>query len=285
MPFTKSSDVIIPEILVDAIQGEFVGATLLANSGVAVISNTLPANHRGGDTVKVPYFGTLGEMEDITNEGDALTPESLSQSFETATVIHAGKAFETTEWARLKAANDPYEEAARQFRILTERRVDRALIEKATAALPSGFVYTSNKNIDYDTIVDASGLWGDQQAAIRMLGVHSKVYRDLLKLKDSTGRNLLVLPTGPGDVPRFVGIPVFVSDKCNVIAGSPTTYESIIVKDAALAFWYQQEPIVLTDTDILAHSDVLAIHMYFAVHRYLRVRGSTYPGVIKVVTT
>lgn len=284
MPFTKRSDLIIPQILVEAIQGEFAGAKLLADTGVAVVSNTLPGNYRGGDTVTVPYFGTLGEMEDITNEGDALTPESLTESTETCTVIHSGKAFETTEWARMAANADPYEEAARQFRIISERRVDRALIEKSTDALPSGYVSTNAATINYDMIVDATGLWGDEQSAIRLLGVHSKVYRDMLKLKDSTGRPMLVLPAGPLDVPKFCGIPVVISDKCKLIAGSPNTYESLIIKQAALAFWYAKVPVVLTDTDILANTDVLAIHMYFAAHRYQRVRGSTKAGVIKVVT-
>lgn len=287
---TKRSDVVIPEILVEAIQGEFKGRNLLFGTGAAVVSGTLPTDKKGGDTVTVPYFGTLGEMEDIANEGDALTPEKISMSSETATVKHSGKAFERTEWMRLSEAGDAYAEAARQFAILAQRRGDKALIDTAAAGLPSEYVVDVTAvgagTLDYDKMVDATGPWGDEQDRIVLLGIHSKVRRDLLKLKDSTGRPLFVLPTVDNDVERFMGIPVVVSDKCKKtdVGGGVYNYESFIVKQAAMAFWYQEEPRVLTGNDILADTDIVAIHMYWAAHRYLRVRGSTHPGVVKIVT-
>lgn len=286
---TKRSDIVVPEILVEAIQGEFSGKNLLYGTGAVVFSNTLPGNLKGGDRVTVPYFGTLGEMEDIGEEGDALTPEKLSQTAEYADVKHSGKAFERTEWARLSEAGDSYVEAARQFRILAERRADKALIEEATADLPSDFIVdvsaTGDGTINYDNVVDATGVWGDQQERIVLIGVHSKVRRDLLKLKDLNGRPLFTLPQTQNDVERFMGIPVVVSDKCKKTgSGGATRYESIIVKEAALAFWYQEEPRVLTGQDILADTEVVAIHMYWAAHRYKQVRGSTYPGVAKIIS-
>lgn len=288
---TKRSDLVIPELLQEAIQGEFANKNLLFGSGAAVISNTLPGAAGGGDTVTVPYFGTLGEMEDITTEGDALTPEKLSMSRETATVIHSGKAFERTEWSRLSALGDAYAEAARQFVIIAARRGDKALIDVATAGLPAEYINDVSAvgagTMDYDKVVDSTGLWGDQQERIALLGIHSKVRRDLLKLKDSTGRPLFILPTTDNDVPRFMGIPTVVTDKCKV-TGTPgqsdARYESLIIKDAALAFWYQEQPRVLTGQDILADTDIVAVHMYWAAHRYLRVRGSTMGGVIKVIS-
>lgn len=292
MPYTKRSDMVVPEVLVEAIQGEFTGKNLLLGTPVAVVSNTLPSELNKGDKVKVPYFNTLGEMEDIVNEGDALIPEKLSESFEEASVRHSGKAFERTEWARLAAQADPYPEAARQFRVIAQRRADRGLIEVATGALPSEFVNdisgTGAGTINYDAMVDTVGSWGDEQEAIRLLGVHSKVYRDLLKLKDGMQRPLLVVPTTDADVPRFMGVPVYVSDKCKKIDvngdGSLYKYESLVLKEAALAFWFQSAPRVLTDTDALADSELAAIHMYWVAHRYLRVRGGTKPGVVKLVT-
>ena len=292
MPFTRRSDLIVPEILEAAIRGEFEGKNLLMGTPVAVVSNTLPGGLNKGDKVKVPYFGTLGEMEDIVNEGDALTPEKLSESFEEAVVRHSGKAFERTEWARLAAQEDPYPEAARQFAVIARRRADRGLIDEATKVLPSEFVNDISggagdaAKISYDAMVDTVGSWGDEQEAIRLLGVHSKVYRDLLKLKDGMNRPLLVVPTTDADVPRFMGVPVYVSDKCKKVdmGGGNFVYESIIAKEAALAFWFQSTPRVLTDSDALADSELAAIHMYWVAHRYLRARGSTKPGVVKLIT-
>ena len=288
---TKRSDVVVPEILVEAIQGEFEGKQLLAGSGVAVTSNTLPNDKRGGDTVTVPYFETLGELEDIENEGDALTPEALSMEEETATVRHSGKAFEITEWARMSAAGDPYAEAARQFQVIVARRADKALIDQATKDIAPEFVYDASDEttglINYDVMIEATGAWEDEQEEIALLGVHPKVYRDLLHLKTSTGEPLLVLPTTGNKVPTFFGIPVVVSKKCKQFVDpgdGETKYESIIAKRAALAFWYQAPTKVVTDYDALADTDLLAVHMYWASHRYKRVRGSTKPGVLHLIT-
>jgi hypothetical protein len=292
MSTTTTSDLIVPEILQDAIQAEFAGMKLLAGTPAAVMSNSFPAGtQKGGTTITIPYFDALGELEDITTEGDALTPEAMAMTDETTTVQHSGKAVEMTHWSRLAAEYaDPYAEMARQFRVLVERRADKALIAAATTSLSSSMkndvsVGSGAKvTLNYDNMVDSKLKWGDEQGDIVLLGVHSKVYGDLLKLKDSTGRPLLTLPTA-ADVARFCGIPVIVSDKCTKSTkGSYDTYDSLIVKRSALAFWYQEAPRVLTDQDVLADTDVAAIHLYWAAHRYKRTPGFTLPGVVQIVT-
>lgn len=289
MAFTKRSDLVIPQLLLEAVQGEFEGAQCLYGTGAVKIDNTLPGDKLGGDVVTVPYFGILGEAEDILNEGDALTPEAISQDSETASVIHTGKAFSTTVWARMAAASDPYPEAARQIRVILERRWDKAAIDVATASLDSSYIndVSGTGTISYDAVVDSRTKWGDQQEQILLMVVHSKVFGDMMKIKDSTGRALLTFENmGPeGFTPaKFAGIPVKVSDKCKVIAGSPTKYESLILKRDAIAIWWNGSPFVGTDSDVLAHAEVVATHHYFAAHRYRRVPGSTKPGVIKIVT-
>jgi len=290
MGTTLSTDLVVPEILTEAIQAEFAGMRLLAGTGAAVISGTLPANIKGGKTVTVPYFNALGEMEDIDTEGDALTPEVLSMSEETAVTRHSGKAVELTMWAQLAAQYaDPYAEVARQFRELVERRVDKALLDAAMASLPSDYihdVYNSGSpvTLGYDQMVDARLKWGDEQNDIVLLGTHSKVYGDLLKFKDTTNRPLLTDPAD-GSVTRFAGVPVTVSDKNAKSTDTPPKYTSIIAKRAALAFWYQGTPRVRVGFDPLADTDVVAIHMYWAAHRYKRIRGAgTKPGIVKIVT-
>jgi hypothetical protein len=281
---TKRSDLVIPELLQEAIQAEFAGRTILAGSGAAVINTTLPGGAVGGDTIKVPYFNSLGEMEDLPNEGDALTPVKLTMSDETATVRHSGKAVELTHWSQMAASYaDPYGETARQFRVITERRVDKALLDQAALGLPGAFVKTVAHTITYDDMVDTQVLWGDEDDGTVFMTVHSKVWADMLKLKDSTGRPLLVLPTD-NEVARFAGVPIRKSDKNTKIVGSPDTYVSLMFKANSLVFWYNEAPAVLTGEDILAHTDVLAIHMYYVTHRYLRMPGGTKPGVIKLVT-
>lgn len=291
MAFTTRGDIVVPELLQEAIQGEFLGRTLLFGTGAVVQAPTLPGDKKGGDTVTVPYFSTLGDAETL-NEGDALTPEKITESKETDTVVRVGKAFETTMWAQWAAAGDPYKEAARQINIIIQRAMDAALIAKAVASLPSAYVYdltgTPGAQMNFDVITDATAAWGDQQDNIVLLGTHSKAFRDLRKLKDSTGRPMLVDPVssaitlGSPTPASIWGIPIKVSDKCNVVAGSPPIYESLIIKRSALALWEMQAPVIKTGDDILAHTELLAVHHYFVAHRYQRVQGSTFPGVIKV---
>jgi hypothetical protein len=288
MGTTLSTDLVVPEILAEAIQAEFAGMNLLLGSGAAVISNTLPGTVKGGKEVTVPYFEALGEMEDVP-EGDALTPATLTMTDEKAVVQHSGKAVELTYWAQLAAEYaDPYAEVARQFRVLTERRVDKALMDAAMASLPLEYtldVYNSGtpKTLGYDVIVDARTKWGDEQEGIVLLGVHSKVYGDLLKEKGVDYQPLLSFASD-AQIARAAGIAVKVSDKNAKSGDTPPKYTSMIVKRAALAFWYQGVPRVRVGFDPLADTDVIAIHMYWAAHRYKRVSGGTKPGVIKIIT-
>jgi hypothetical protein len=287
MPLTQRSDLIDPEILLDAIKGAFPGMRMLYGTGAAVINDSLPDSSRGGDTVKVPYFDTLGEMDDIATENDALTPVKLTMSSETATVQHSGKAVELSWWSQIMAKfADPYAEVGRQFAELVRRRADKALLTVATAALPSAYVndVSATTTLDYDTMVDSAMLWGDEQLDIALLSVHSKVYKDLRKLKYSTGQPMLVMPED-ATIPRFCGVPLVVSDR-NTVNGA--AYESIIVKKGALAFWFNGTPHIRDFGDALADTDLTAIHMYFAAYRYKRLPISTglstKPGVIKIVT-
>lgn len=295
MGTTKRSDLIVPEILQEAIQAEFAGIKALWGTDAAIVNSSLPTQNaaggkiRGGDTIKIPYFSALGEMDDIDTEGDALTPASMAMSSETATVKHSGKAVEITNWAQMAAMfADPYAEMARQFKELVVRRGDKALLAAATASLPSTNikdVYSAStpRILDWDLMVDAKQLWGDEQEDIVLLTVHSKIYGDLQKLKDANGQPLLV-DKNDGTLPRFNGVPVKVSDRNTKSSDSPAKYESLILKKGALAFWFNEAPRVLTDSDILADTEVAAIHLYWVAHRYQRTPGATLPGVIKIVS-
>lgn len=298
MGVTTRSDIINTNILMDAVQAEVAGALALYGSPAVVQNSSLPTNTisggkiKGGDTIQVPYFNTLGELDEIVNDGDSLTPVALTMTDETATVRHAGKAVELTAWAQLKAMYaDPYKECARQFALMAQRKWDDALISTAGTSLPAGNVHDVWNAavpvlLNWDVAVDAKLKFGDEQSSIVMLSVHSKVYGDLMKLKDTTGRPLLV-DANDGSLPKFMGIPVKVSDRNAVVpaAGAdPAKYKSRIYKAGALALWTNGQPSVGQDRDILKDSDIIAIHLYFVAHRYLRTPGATRPGVVEIVT-
>jgi hypothetical protein len=235
MPQMKRSDTIIPEILLDAVSGAFKGVKALYGTAAASVQVGLPEGSRGGDKVKVPYFDTLGEFEDLADdEGGTgplpgLTPAKLTMSGDTTLVRHSGKAFETSVWARLAAKYaDPYSEAAKQLALGLQRRADRALIEEALTTDLSLDVYDAGtpRKLDYDLMVDGRVLFGDEDADIALAIVHSKVRADLLKTKDTQGRPLFLDAT-QGQITTVSGIPIITSDRAPIefptITSSGTT--------------------------------------------------------------
>src|SRR6188508_1059332 len=98
MPVTKRTDLIIPELMVEAIQGAFPKMRVLMGSRAVLINNTMPtsiqgAALKGGDRITIPYFNIIGDkLDKVANEGDELIPVKLSQTSEEAVVAHYGKA-------------------------------------------------------------------------------------------------------------------------------------------------------------------------------------------------
>jgi len=285
MPVTKRTDLIYVDQLQEAISGAFAGMLALYGTGAATISRTLPTindagqKFKGGDTIRVPYFDSIGEMDDPA-DGDALTPVKLTETSETSTVIHSGKAGEITNWAQMTAMfSDPYAEYGKQFAAIFQRRIDKGLIDKAaTSTLIYDQSVLGSTFIDWDSMVNAVALWGDEGGMedIVLMVVHSKVMADLYKLKDSTGRPFLV-DMADGSFPRFRGIPVKMSDRIAPVAG---VYSNIILKRGALAAWINGEPNVESDKDILADSFITAIHTYHVEHLYKRPPSGTKPGAV-----
>lgn len=301
MAVTIRSDLIVPEVLEEAVRGEFAGMNALYGSGAgAVVTRGWP-DAKGGDTIKIPYFGTIGEFEDLaSDEGaggalPALTPVKLTMTNDTATVGHSGKAFETSEWARLAAMYaDPYAEAARQIRVGLERLIDAKLMAQARTTTLVHNIYDgatpANGAPTWEQLLTARFKWGDEQDDIVLISMHSDVALSLLKQADADLRPIWNRALETGGLPASIlGIPVRLSDRNTKTpelggVGTATGYETLIYKRSALAFWFNGEnPDIQTDKDILADSAVAALHLYYAAHMYSRLPGGTKEGVVKVI--
>lgn len=279
MTTTFKADIIVPEILAESMRGKFAGMNLLYGTGAVTVNPTLRAIKQNvGEKVKVPYWGTIGEL-DIIPEGAALTPRKMTQTSEEAIVQHAGVAIGISEWASIAAADDPYAEARRQILDATTRTFDNILIEKAKASLPSMTVdgYTSGKVLDYLLGVNTKQKFGDEGRSgdFVLWGIHSKTEGDLLTDLDAVGRPRLVDGTN-GSLSRFIGIPVMVSDK---LAPVSDKYTSLLIKRGALTIWVNPNVTINIDPDRLADDNIMTMHVYFVAHRYTRTADGTKPGV------
>ena len=282
MPITTRSNLVIPEILADAVAGGWPNRIALFGTGAAVESSTLPEASRGGDVVKVPYFGSIGEFDDVA-EGVALVPATLTMTSETANVQRAGKAVEITTWAQMAAMYaDPYAEVSRQIIEGARRKFDSALLTAAGAASQI-VVDRSTATISYDAIVDALQGWGDQSQDVAAVVVHSKVLGDLRKIRDANGLPLFT-DAQQGGLPRILGLPLIVSDRAPTIAGTPTKYTTLLIKRGALALWYNRVPTIETDRDILVDADILSCNIYYVAHCYSRLPGINKPGIVRLIT-
>lgn len=236
---TTQSDVFNPETLVEAVQGAFAQKTafmgsLMASLGVVVVSGQMPVGGPDaiGTTITVPYFGVIGDF--VSNpDGSSISPSKLQQITETDTVTRDSLAFQVSRWAQGNAAvnpnvGDPYEESALQIVAAAERAMDKRLITASSAAgTYIKDVYSSSvpQFISWDLCVDAKFEgWGDEQGDVAAMLVHSQAHKDLLKLKDTTGRPLLLSSeTEGGPVDRFCGVPVIVSDRVPLTGSTMAT--------------------------------------------------------------
>jgi len=275
MATTTRSNLVIPEILADAITTGMAGMKALMGTGAVIVNNSLPSDKQAGDTVSVPYFNTIGELEDVA-ENASLTPAQLTTTKETATVARSGKAIDLTRWAQMAALGDPYAEAARQFVEGVQRKADEKLI---TAAKATTLVADDSGNaFNYDAFVDAKGQFGDEDEDIALCVMHSAVFTKLLKLKDSNGRPLAIDAVKTGEVPTFLGVPVKKSDR---LTPTSSVYPTLLVKKGALVFWYAGSPSVRSQPDVLKDSDLTSVNLYSVAYMYRNMPGKSKPGVVK----
>ncbi len=233
MAETQKSNVIIPEILAETVRGAFAQKAVFSQAalvrlGILTINDTFTGSADDiGNEVTVPYFGTIGEFTANT-EGSSATPVALKMTSEKATVARDSLAFEVTTWASLGGVEDPYAEASRQIVEAGARAIDRRSIDAAVATgVLTKDVYSSTvpRKIDYDLVVDAKTLWGDESGPAALI-VHSKTRADMLKLKSSGGFPLLVPSQNEGEFDRFQGMPVVESDRLPLTGSTMGTVTS-----------------------------------------------------------
>lgn len=287
MPATTRGDLFIPDVMADAVAGALAGKLALAGTGAFTIVPGLPESARGGDTVNVPYFGHLGELQTRT-DGQALDVVALTSAAETATVVRAGKAFEITNWAQQAAGpTDPYAEGSRQMVDAAVRQFDKAALTAASTTTLS--LDKSAEALKYDHFVQLLDLFGDEQDDVVAFCTHSKILASLRLLKDTANRPIFV-DAVEGGAPKVLGRPVFVSDRNTVDpTGGGTgpdvpSYFTLALKRGAGVIWRADGPTVDTDKDILADSRVAALNLYYAAHLYKRYPGQTKIGAAKIET-
>ena len=285
MPTTARSDLILPDILAEEVIKGFSGMNALDGSGVVTMNPGLQAGpSEVGNTVTVPFFDSIGEAEEVTENG-ALTPVKMTQSSETATVVRFGKAVSIGGLAkRAKATGrDPYQIASAAVLEMIRRKVDSLAIDRLVSrAVAASLIYDgSAATASVTDIIQALKGFGDELDAseLALWIMQSKPYWDAASLADSTGRALFV-PAQGERLATISGAPVRMSNKSNLLVGTtPAQYYSLACKRGAVAVWFNENVSIEVERDALADTDILVVNAYAVVHAYSAMPNGTKPGV------
>lgn len=286
MATTARSDLILPDILAEEVLKGFTGMNALDGSGVVTMNPGLQAgSSEVGNTVTVPFFDSIGEAEEVAENG-ALTPVKMTQSSETATVVRFGKAVSLGGLAKRakSTGKDPYQIASMAILEMVRRKVDSLAIDRLVSrAVAASLVYDgSAATASVTDIIQALKGFGDEldNEELALWIMNSKPYWDAASLADSTGRALFV-PAQGERLAMISGAPVRMSNKSNLLVSStsPQQYYSLACKRGAVACWFNENVSVEITRDPLADTDVLIVNAYAVVHAYGTMPNGTKPGV------
>lgn len=292
------TDFYVPELLAEAVKLGLRGATIFPGTEAVIFNQSMPRGDvRVGETIRIPYFSTLGELQDLA-DGAPITETYLTSEAETATVTRSAKLVAFTDWARWgTGGGDPYQIAVDVIKKLVLRRADQALIDAACTPVLDPITTnpinvtdfysatpTSVNYLNYDKVIDAKVKFGDEMDGVAMMVVHPVVWGDLVKQKDTQGRPLVVPNLTQGEFSTYAGIPVMTSSRLPVLTTSPAStgqpkYTTLIVKKNSMVFWMDPGVGIENFRDITRAKTLTAINVYWAAHRYLHLNGGTYPGI------
>ncbi len=222
------ADAVKSPAIKDAVRIALSGKNVFMNSplvatGAAVTMGSLGLGSNDlGNSITVPYLGVLGEYES-RNDGDDAVYKKVKTASETAILQRYSLATSTT---RLGNASDGginlIDELPGKMVEQAQRCMDQRVL---TAAVAAGAlrrdVYNSGtpRYLDWELLIDAKTMFGDEQQDVVALAVSSKSYGDIQKQKDSQNRPLFIpnqnlqngLP-GNGIIGTYGGIPLVVRD-------------------------------------------------------------------------
>jgi len=278
---TTASDLIIPEVWGAAVGLAVPGRTVMAP--FATVDTTLQG--QPGDRINVSKFAYIGDAEDLA-EDDVIETRKLTMTSTSFGIKEAGTGISLTDRAILNAMGNPQDQAVAQLALSVGRKLDTDLRAVAAAdvaadaengVLPSSPLrHTVDGALDYESVVDATSLLGDEwdPAAMQGMVIHSQQYRALRKdpdfiSADKVGANNQAIVTGR--VGQVSGIDVVVSDRVTRTgAGTPEDpyrYQALLIRRGALTLAYKRRAIVEKARDIEARKTIITTNVHYGVVR------------------
>jgi len=265
-------------VLADQISAKFPDQLVIGNSNLVTVDREFPLGSPG-TVFTIPFWKRATGFSDL-QEGQAMTPNKVTATKETATVVRGGAAYKVLDTASLVSASDPVGELSTQVARRAAEYIDDKVVGQMELT-PNTFDQTgslktnANKTMDKECILKALMKLGDNFYKALQGGwfiCHSKVYQDLI-LTDAIqnqyqfGGNVAQTAI----LPMVNGLRIHVTDRVTTSALSGSSnleYKSFIVAPESLALYYQRNVFVEYDRVVLEKADVIAADVNFAAHLY-----------------
>jgi len=194
---TTASLTITPQVLIEAVRAGMQGMRLFGRLGIVLINSSLPEGRYAGETVTVPYLAHLGAWAKYSENAE-IEITQLTDASETASVERAGKAFTTTDMARIlrgyaspmEAGRDMVQEGLAMY---VETEIVAAIIARSVstpAIVVDVHSATTPRYLERDVYVAMRSRFGDETKGIVGAVCHSQVINRMLTLKTADGEPL-----------------------------------------------------------------------------------------------
>lgn len=278
MATTTASDLIVPDVWGDAIQPVILGKAVMAQ----VTNNDDSLAGQPGDHIDTPFWDYIGDADDLT-EGVAMTSVAMSMTQDRALIKEVGKQVDITDTAILNAMGAPSSQAVTQLGTALARKLDADILAAAIATHTNAgptdpFKTTAPLAFDgsaavfsWDTFVDGTAMMGDAYAPEDMAAILINTFQRKAIMKDTMFTD--VSKFGPqavtlrGQIGSLGGVPVLITDRLPVVAGTPDTYKGLLVAKDALNLYYKRRPLVEKDRDISARVNIVTATAHYAAKR------------------
>lgn len=254
MALVQLSDVIEPEVYADYQAENSPEKSRLVQSGLLTTNETLNAKAKtGGRILDVPYWHDL-DADDEPNYSDDTennaTPSKVDAGEYLARISYLNNGWKDADLVTEIAGSNPMERIAARTGVYWTRQLQRRLIASARGilaanvannsgdmvhdiAIEDGNSATASNKYSRDAFIESVFTLGDSFDALRSIGVHSLIYKQMVKDDDI---DFVPDSTGTFQIPYFMGKEVIVDDSLPVVAGGTSGFKITSVLYGADAF-------------------------------------------------
>lgn len=252
---TKSTHLIIPEVLADMVSAEL--EKKIRFIPLAVVDTTLVG--QPGDKIKVPAWDYIGDATDLT-EGNSIEVTQMSTTNKEMAIKQIGKAVEITDYALEVGYDNALNEAAKQIATSHAQKIDDDMFKALQNAT---LTETATGGLTVENLEKAIAKFDDEDIADMVIIANPA---NSLKLQADARKQLIYTEIGAnalinGAVGKVLNATLVRSKR--VPAG-----EAYLVKVGALRLVKKRDLNLEKDRDILKKSTVISADSIYGTYLF-----------------